>query len=174
MTKISPKVAVYPGTFDPVTNGHVDLIERGLRIFDRIIVAVAPSENKSLFFTLEERMDLIREVMGDHPKIEVDVLRGLLVDYVRKRHATVVIRGLRAVSDFEYEFQLALMNRKMDGNFETVFLMPSERFTYLSSSIIKEVARFGGCLEEMVPEAVTKKFREKISKRGPDLKEGNP
>ena len=158
------RIGVYPGSFDPITNGHVDLMERCLRIFDRIIIAVAPSLDKSPVFTLEERMDLIREVLGDKPDIEVDVIEGLLVDYVKEKGATAVIRGLRAISDFEYEFQLALMNRKMDPNFETVFLMPSIRYTYLSSSIIKEVARFGGCLKDMVPETVEKRLKEKVKK----------
>ncbi|OIP64461.1 MAG: pantetheine-phosphate adenylyltransferase [Nitrospirae bacterium CG_4_9_14_3_um_filter_53_35] len=161
--KLKNKIAVYPGTFDPITNGHVDLIERGLRIFDRIIIAVAPSLNKSPFFTLEERVDLIREVIGRNSRIEIDVIEGLLVEYVRKNKAVAVIRGLRAVSDFEYEFQLALMNRKMDPNFETVFLMPSERYTYLSSSIIKEVAKLGGSLKDMVPVVVENKLKEKIN-----------
>lgn len=158
-------IAVYPGTFDPITNGHVDLIERGLRIFERIIIAVAPSSDKSPFFTLEERIDLIREVMGDNARIEIDIIDGLLVDYVKEKRASAVIRGLRAVSDFEYEFQLALMNRKMDSDCETVFLMPSDRYTYLSSSIIKEVAKFGGSLEGMVPERVVKKLKEKFKRK---------
>jgi len=161
---LKDRIGVYPGSFDPITNGHVDLMERCLRIFDRIIIAVAPSLDKSPVFTLEERMDLIREVLGDKPDIEVDVIEGLLVDYVKEKGATAVIRGLRAISDFEYEFQLALMNRKMDPNFETVFLMPSIRYTYLSSSIIKEVARFGGCLKDMVPETVEKRLKEKVKK----------
>lgn len=161
---LKDRIGVYPGSFDPITNGHVDLMERCLRIFDRIIIGVAPSLDKSPVFTLEERMDLIREVLGDKPDIEVDVIEGLLVDYVKEKGATAVIRGLRAISDFEYEFQLALMNRKMDPNFETVFLMPSIRYTYLSSSIIKEVARFGGCLKDMVPETVEKRLKEKMKK----------
>ncbi len=161
---LKDRIGVYPGSFDPITNGHVDLMERCLRIFDRIIIAVAPSLDKSPVFTLEERMDLIREVLGDKPDIEVDVIEGLLVDYVKEKGATAVVRGLRAISDFEYEFQLALMNRKMDPNFETVFLMPSIRYTYLSSSIIKEVARFGGCLKDMVPETVEKRLKEKVKK----------
>jgi pantetheine-phosphate adenylyltransferase len=161
---LKDRIGVYPGSFDPITNGHVDLMERCLRIFDRIIIGVAPSLDKSPVFTLEERMDLIREVLGDKPDIEVDVIEGLLVDYVKEKGATAVIRGLRAISDFEYEFQLALMNRKMDPNFETVFLMPSIRYTYLSSSIIKEVARFGGCLKDMVPETVEKRLKEKVKK----------
>lgn len=158
------KIGVYPGSLDPITNGHVDLVQRGLRLFDRIIIAVAPNVNKSPFFTLEERVDLIRQVIGDNPRIEVDIIEGLLVDYARKKGASAVIRGLRAVSDFEYEFQLALMNRKMDADFETVFLMPSARYTYLSSSIIKEVAKFGGSLKDMVPEVVERKLKEKMNK----------
>lgn len=158
------KIAVYPGTFDPITNGHVDLIKRGLRIFDRVIIAVAPSLNKSPDFTLEERVDLIRKVIGQNPRIEIDVIDGLLVEYIKKKKAAAVIRGLRAVSDFEYEFQLALMNRKMDPNFEAVFLMPSERYTYLSSSIIKEVAKFGGSLKDMVPDVVEKELKKKMNK----------
>ncbi len=158
------KVGVYPGSFDPITNGHVDLIERGLRIFDRLIVAVAPNADKSPFFTLEERIEMIREVVGKTPRLVIDVIPGLLVDYAKDKGASAVVRGLRAVSDFEHEFQLALMNRKMDPDFETVFLMPSARYTYLSSSIIKEVAKFGGCLKEMVPDAVEEKLKEKMKK----------
>jgi pantetheine-phosphate adenylyltransferase len=157
----TPKIAVYPGSFDPITNGHVDLVKRALRIFDRVIVAVAPSENKNPFFSLEERIEMIREVLGTDSSVEIDVLHGLLVAYVKSKQATAVIRGLRAVSDFEYEFQLSLMNRKMDADFETVFLMPSARYTYLSSSIIKEVAKFGGCLKDMVPASVEKRLKEK-------------
>ncbi|NOY53835.1 MAG: pantetheine-phosphate adenylyltransferase [Deltaproteobacteria bacterium] len=155
------KIAVYPGTFDPITNGHVDLIERGLRIFDRIIIAVAPSENKAPFFALNERVEMIREVLTGRSDVEIDILQGLLVEYVREKKAVAVIRGLRAVSDFEYEFQLSLMNRKMDADFEAVFLMPSARYTYLSSSIIKEVAQLGGSLKDMVPEAVERKLKRK-------------
>ena len=156
-------IGVYPGSFDPITNGHVDLVERGLRIFDKIIIAVAPSSDKSPFFTLDERVEMIKEVIGKKPNVEFDVLEGLLVDYAKRKGASAVIRGLRAVSDFEYEFQLALMNRKMDSTFETVFLMPSARYTYLSSSIIKEVAKLGGCLTDMVPEVVEKRLKEKVN-----------
>jgi pantetheine-phosphate adenylyltransferase len=158
---VKDKVGVYPGSFDPITNGHIDLIKRGLRIFDRLIVAVAPSADKSPFFTLQERIEMIREVVGKDPRIVIDVMKGLLVDYAKDNGASAVVRGLRAVSDFEYEFQLALMNRKMDPDFETVFLMPSARYTYLSSSIIKEVAKFGGCLKDMVPEVVEEKLKGK-------------
>lgn len=156
-------IGVYPGSFDPITNGHVDLVERGLRIFDKIIIAVATSSDKSPFFTLDERVEMIKEVIGKKPNVEFDVLEGLLVDYAKRKGASAVIRGLRAVSDFEYEFQLALMNRKMDSTFETVFLMPSARYTYLSSSIIKEVAKLGGCLTDMVPEVVEKRLKEKVN-----------
>jgi pantetheine-phosphate adenylyltransferase len=160
------KIAVYPGSFDPVTNGHIDLVERGLRIFDRVIVAVAPSVKKSPLFTLEERIELLGEVLGGNAKVEIDVMDGLVVDFVQRQKATAVIRGLRAVSDFEYEFQMSLMNRKMDPTFETVFLMPSARYTYLSSSIIKEVARFGGSLKDMVPEVVRKRLKAKANRKG--------
>ncbi len=163
---VKEKIAVYPGSFDPVTNGHIDLVERGLRIFDRVIVAVAPSVNKSPLFTLEERLELLGEVLGGNAKVEIDVMEGLVVDFVQRREATAVIRGLRAVSDFEYEFQMSLMNRKMDPTFETVFLMPSARYTYLSSSIIKEVARFGGSLKDMVPEVVRRRLKEKAHRKG--------
>ncbi len=160
------KIAVYPGSFDPVTNGHIDLVERGLRIFDRIIVAVAPSVKKSPLFTLEERIELLGEVLGGNARVEINVMDGLLVDFVQRRKAAAVIRGLRAVSDFEYEFQMSLMNRKMDPAFEAVFLMPSARYTYLSSSIIKEVARFGGSLKDMVPEVVRRRLKEKTNRKG--------
>jgi pantetheine-phosphate adenylyltransferase len=159
---LNEKIAIYPGSFDPITNGHVDLIQRGLRIFDRIIVAVAPSLSKSPLFTVEERVAMIRQVLESTAGTEVDVLDGLLVDYVRRKRATVVIRGMRAVSDFEHEFQLALMNRKMDAQFEAIFLMPSARYTFLSSSIVKEVAGFGRSLQDMVPAMVEEKLREKL------------
>lgn len=159
---MSKKTAIYPGSFDPITNGHIDLIKRGLRIFDRVIVAVAPSTIKSPLFTVEERLAMIQEVLESIPRVEADILEGLLVDYMKSREATAVIRGMRAVSDFEHEFQLALMNRKMDPDFEAIFLMPSARYTFLSSSIVKEVAGFGGSLRDMVPPSVERRLREKL------------
>lgn len=159
---MSKKTAIYPGSFDPITNGHIDLIKRGLRIFDRVIVAVAPSTIKSPLFTVEERLAMIQEVLESIPRVEADILEGLLVDYMKSREATAVIRGMRAVSDFEHEFQLALMNRKMDPDFEAIFLMPSARYTFLSSSIVKEVAGFGGSLRDMVPPSVERRLQEKL------------
>ncbi len=157
------KLAIYPGTFDPITNGHIDLIERGLRIFDELIVAVAPSARKSPFFDLKERMAMIRDAIKEHKNVKVEAFHGLLVDYVRERKGVAVIRGLRAVSDFEYEMQIALMNRRIDMSIETVFLMPSEEYSFLSSTIVKEVASFGGSVSGLVPEAVEIALREKFN-----------
>lgn len=156
--------AVLPGTFDPFTNGHLDLIQRGLVIFDEIIIAVAPSHRKKPLFTLRERLRMIAEATRHVEKVKVESFNGLLIDYVRSREAAAVIRGLRAVSDFEYEMQMALMNRRLSANVETVFMMPSEEYTFLTASLIKEVAFFGGNLKGLVPEnvedALKKKFRK--------------
>ncbi|HOO76596.1 MAG TPA: pantetheine-phosphate adenylyltransferase [bacterium] len=154
--------AVYAGSFDPVTFGHLDLIERAVRIFPRLIVAVARNLEKTPFFDLETRLTLLRETTRKFPGVEVDSFSGLLVDYVRSRGAEVMIRGLRAVSDFEYEFQMALTNRKMVPSLETIFLMPAEPFTYLSSSMTREVAVLGGDISAFVPAVVAAAFREKI------------
>ncbi len=156
------RFAIYPGTFDPITNGHLDLVKRGLRIFDKIIIAVAPHPKKLPFLTLEERLRLIRESIKNLKNVEVEAFNGLLIDYVRKRGGCVVIRGLRAVSDFEYELQMALMNRRLDMKIETVFMMPSEEFSYLTSTIVKEVASFGGSIKGLVPEAVEIALRERF------------
>ncbi len=156
------KLAIYPGTFDPITNGHLDLIERGLRIFDEIIIAVAPSPKKQPLFTLEERLRLIREVVKDCKNVSIEAFNGLLVDYVRNRKGVAIIRGLRAVSDFEYELQMALMNRRLDMNIETVFMMPSEEFSFLTSTIVKEVASFGGSVKGLVPDVVEAAIKEKF------------
>uniref|UniRef100_A0A7V4G9D1 Phosphopantetheine adenylyltransferase n=1 Tax=Desulfobacca acetoxidans TaxID=60893 RepID=A0A7V4G9D1_9BACT len=155
-------VAIYPGTFDPITNGHLDLIQRGLRIFDRIIVAVAEGSYKKCLFSVAERLEMIREALADTPRVTVDSFPGLLVDYVKSQNARVIIRGLRAVTDFEYEFQMAMMNRRMEPDIETVFLMTGLRWVFLSSSILKEAAVHGGNIEGMVPEFVYKKVREKF------------
>ena len=160
------KLAIYPGSFDPITNGHLDLLNRGLKIFDRIIIAIAANPAKQPLFSLEERLELIRASLQDHPKKEsilVDTFRGLLVDYVRKVEANAIIRGLRAVSDFEYEFQMALMNRKLSSEIETLFLMTGLRWIYISSRIIKEVVMSGGCVEGLVPEPVEKKLIERLN-----------
>lgn len=156
------RLAIYPGTFDPVTNGHLDLVTRGLSIFDEIIIAVAPSSKKYPLFTLEERLRLIRESVKDYDRVRIEAFNGLLVDYVRIKKGVAIIRGLRAVSDFEYELQVALMNRRLDLNIETVFMMPSEEFSYLTSTIVKEVASFGGSVKGLVPEVVEHALIEKF------------
>jgi pantetheine-phosphate adenylyltransferase len=158
------KTAVYPGTFDPVTNGHLDIVERGLRVFDEITVAVAANPGKRCLFSQEERVALIREAAKGRPGVLVEGFDGLLVDYVRTKGAAAIMRGLRAVSDFEYELQLALMNRKLERNIETVFMMPSLRYIFLSSTIVKEAASFGGSVEGLVPENVAAALREKFGR----------
>jgi pantetheine-phosphate adenylyltransferase len=156
------KIAIYPGTFDPITNGHVDLIKRSLKIFDEVIIAVAKSQRKSPLFTVEERVELIRDVVKDLKGARVEAFDSLLVEYTKSRDGVAIIRGLRAVSDFEYELQMALMNRRLDAEIETVFMMPSEEYTFLSSTIIKEVASFGGNIKGLVPEVVEKALKEKL------------
>lgn len=157
------RVAVVPGTFDPVTNGHCDLVWRGLRLFDRIVVAVAENGAKAPLFTIEERVNMLKQTFEETPRVEVDSFSGLLVDYAAKRGADTILRGLRAVSDFEYEFQLALMNRKLKKDIQTVFLITGLRWIYISSSIVKEAARFGGDIRGMVPEVVCERLREKYA-----------
>jgi pantetheine-phosphate adenylyltransferase len=157
-----PDIAVYPGSFDPITNGHLDLIQRALKIFDHIIVAVANNTFKRSLFTIEERMEMIRESLKDYPQVSIDTFEGLLVKYARAKNARAIIRGLRAVTDFEYEFQLAMMNRRLEPEIETVFLMTGLRWVFLSSSILKEAAFHDGDIEGMVPEIVFKKLREKF------------
>ena len=159
------RVAIYPGTFDPITNGHLDLIKRAAMLFDRIIVAVANNPHKHPLFSLEERMRLVKETVQDFENVDVETFDGLLVEYAEKRGATAAIRGLRAVSDFEYEFQMALMNRKLMPKLETVFLMPSEEYTYINSTIVKEVARLGGKVEEFLPQRVAEALKAKIEKQ---------
>ncbi|MGB9668629.1 MAG: pantetheine-phosphate adenylyltransferase [Thermosulfidibacteraceae bacterium] len=159
------KKAVYPGTFDPVTNGHIDIMKRASRIFDKVIVAIAKGEKKNPLFTLEERYEMLRIVVEEEglKNVEVDTFDTLLVDYVVKVGANVIVRGLRAVSDFEYEFQMALMNRKLNQFVETIFLMPSEQLTYVSSRIVKEIAFFGGNVRCLVPSSVAERLKEKFS-----------
>jgi len=157
-----PDIAVYPGSFDPITYGHLDLIQRALRIFDRIIVAVASNTFKKSLFTIEERMEMIRESLKEYPNVSIDSFQGLLVKYAREQKARAILRGLRAVTDFEYEFQLAMMNRRLEPEVETVFLMTGMRWVFLSSSILKEAAVHGGDIEGMVPEIVVKKLKEKF------------
>ena len=148
------RIAIYPGSFDPVTNGHLDIVQRSQHLFDHVIIAVSRDTHKSPYFSLEERLQFLRSALRGRPGIEVESFSGLLADYVKKRRASCVIRGLRAVSDFEYEFQMALMNRRQNTRFETVFLMPDERYTYLSSSLVREISRLGGTVRGLVPSAV--------------------
>lgn len=158
-------IAVYPGSFDPITNGHIDLLERGLKIFDRIVIAIAANPGKSPLFTIEERCDLIKATLANHPlgnRVRVDMFHGLLVDYIKTIPARAILRGLRAISDFEYEFQMALMNRKLNADVETLFIMTGMRWIFISSRIIKEVVMSGGCVTGLVPEIVEKKLAEKL------------
>jgi len=159
-----PVRAVYPGSFDPLTNGHLDLIERSLRIFDELVVAVVTNPAKTALFSDDERVEMVRESTRHLREIEIVVFDGLLVDLVGRVGAQAVVRGLRVVSDFEYEFQMALMNRKLRGDVETVFLMPHEAYTYISSRLIKEVAGYGGSVRGLVPAGVELRLREKVSR----------
>ena len=157
------KIAVYPGTFDPITNGHTDLAKRGCKIFDKIIIAIAENPQKNTLFSIAERMDFVKNIFSDEKKIEVYPLNKLLVEFSKDHSATVILRGLRAVSDFEYEVQLASMNRSMEPNIESVFMSPAEKFGFLSSSIIKDIARHGGKLEQFVHKDVLKALSKKYS-----------
>jgi pantetheine-phosphate adenylyltransferase len=157
-----PRIAIYPGSFDPVTNGHIDIARRGLKLFDRIIIAILQNPGKQSLFSIEERLEMLNESMSGIDNVEFDTFDGLLVDYAHKRQAIAVLRGMRAVSDFEYEFQLALMNRKLKREVETVFLMTGLRWIFTSSSIIKEAARFGGDVSDMVPTDVNRRIKAKF------------
>jgi pantetheine-phosphate adenylyltransferase len=157
------RVAIYPGSFDPVTNGHLDVVERGLKIFDKLIVAILVNPNKTFLFTLEERIEMLRESLKEFANVEIDTFGGLLVDYAAQRQAHAILRGLRALSDFEYEFQMALMNRRLNREIQTVFLMTGLRWIFTSSSIIKEAAQFGGSIEGMVPVLVEQKIKARYA-----------
>jgi pantetheine-phosphate adenylyltransferase len=157
------KIAVYPGSFDPITNGHVDIIKRGLRMFDELIILIAHNASKKALFSVEERLEMIQEVIRDCKNVRVDQSNGLLVDYVKGAGANVILRGLRALSDFEYEFQLALINRRLNRDIETVFLMTGYKWFYTSSTIINEAASLGGSVKGLVPEIVYLKLQEKFS-----------
>jgi pantetheine-phosphate adenylyltransferase len=159
------KIAVYPGSFDPITNGHVDIIKRGLGVFDELIVLIAYNPNKKMLFSVEERVEMIQEVIRDFKNIRVDSFDGLLVDYAKVAGANVILRGLRALSDFEYEFQLALINRRLNRDVETVFLMTGYKWFYTSSTIINEAASLGGSVKGLVPEIVNQKLLEKYSSK---------
>ncbi len=161
-------IAIYPGTFDPITNGHIDLVNRTLKIFSEVIVAVAPSQKKQPLFTVDERLALIRESIGHIEGARADAFSNLLVHYAEEKESAVIIRGLRVVSDFEFEFQLALMNRRLSENIETVFMMPSQDYTFLSSTLVKEVALFGGDVTGLVPEPVVNALKEKYKSRDRD------
>ncbi len=156
-----PTLAIYPGSFDPLTNGHVDIITRGAKLFDRIVVAILMNAEKAPLFSIPERLEIARVVFKDQPNVEVDTFDGLLVDYVERRRAQVIVRGLRAVSDFEFELQMALMNQRLQPRIETVFMMPAEQYIYVSSRLIKEVFALGGRVHGLVPDMVEERLREK-------------
>lgn len=156
------KIGIYPGTFDPITHGHTDIITRSLRVFDKVVVAVAPNPSKHPLFNLAERLEMVKLVMNDLGQVEVTAFEGLLVDYVERSGAHAIIRGLRAISDFEHEFQMALINRRLAKQVETVFLMPSEEYSYLSSTIIKDVANHGGALTDFLHPEIARRLKERI------------
>jgi pantetheine-phosphate adenylyltransferase len=168
-------IAIYPGTFDPLTNGHLDLIHRGSKIFDQLIVAILKNSEKTPLFTLAERTDMLKKGVADLPNVQVDTFEGLLVDYARRQNASAVLRGIRAVSDYEYELQMALMNRKLDPHIETIFMMPAEAYSYLSSRLVREIARLGGSVHGLVPPFVEERLRQKIKLHKPGSpRGGNP
>ncbi|UCH95130.1 MAG: pantetheine-phosphate adenylyltransferase [Candidatus Aminicenantes bacterium] len=156
------KIAVYPGSYDPLTHGHIDIIMRGLKIFDKIIVAALKNPSKTYLFSLEERMAILRETFKNNPNIEVDLFEGLLVDYLKKKEVNTVVRGLRAISDFDIELQMALMNRSIKPQIETIFLVPSISYSFVSSRLVKEIYQLGGEIQEMVPPIVDQKLKEKF------------
>ncbi|UCE79611.1 MAG: pantetheine-phosphate adenylyltransferase [Nitrospiraceae bacterium] len=156
------RIAIYPGTFDPFTNGHLDLVERGLTMFDTVIVALAPSRKKKPLFSVRERISMMNESMNNQDRASVEVFSGLLVDYVKKKGGIAIIRGLRAISDFEFELQMALMNRRLHSGIETVFMMPNVEYSFLTATIVKEIASFGGDITGLVPEPVENALKEKF------------
>jgi pantetheine-phosphate adenylyltransferase len=157
--------AIYPGSFDPLTFGHVDIIERSARLFDHVLVAILINAQKAPLFSVDERMEIMREILKPRfPNVEVDLFHGLLVDYAQKKQAQVIVRGIRAVTDYEYEFQMALMNRRLNPNIETVFMMPAEKYSYLSSRLVKEIAELGGSVAGLVPDSVEKRLKQRFEK----------
>jgi pantetheine-phosphate adenylyltransferase len=157
--------AIYPGSFDPLTFGHVDIIERSARLFDHVLVAILINAQKAPLFSVDERMEIMREILKPRfPNVEVDLFHGLLVDYARQKQAQVIVRGIRAVTDYEYEFQMALMNRRLNPNIETVFMMPAEKYSYLSSRLVKEIAELGGSVAGLVPDSVEKRLKQRFEK----------
>jgi len=158
------RTAIYPGTFDPLTLGHVDIIARGSALFDKIVVAVLRNVEKAPLFSVEDRIEMIQEAFADSKNVETDAFSGLLVDYARAKKATAIVRGIRAISDFEYEFQMALMNRRLAPSIETVFMMPAEEYSYVSSRLVKEVAELGGSVKGLVPAGVEQRLQQKLGK----------
>jgi pantetheine-phosphate adenylyltransferase len=156
------KIAVYPGSFDPITNGHLDIVRRASQMFDRVVVAVASSVDKNPLFDIDERIDMVQKAVARLRNVRVDRIDGLLVNYVRRKRATVIVRGLRAVSDFEFEFQLALMNRKLDSRIETIFLMTKDEYTFISSRLVKEISQLGGDVSDFVPRGVKRTLAHKF------------
>jgi pantetheine-phosphate adenylyltransferase len=162
---MSEHMVIYPGSFDPITNGHLDLIERGVKMFGGLVVAVLTNIEKRPFFTVHERVEMLREVTREVPNVSVDTFSGLLVEYAKKKKARAILRGIRAFSDYEYELQMALMNRKLEPTMETVFLMPAESYTYVSSRLVKEILLLGGALKNLVPPLVEQRMKEKMALR---------
>ena len=163
------RIAIYPGSFDPLTNGHLDLIERGSSIFEHLIVAVLRNTEKDPLFSVSERCDMLQEMTARYKNVTIEAFEGLLVEYARRRHANVILRGIRAISDYEYELQMALMNRKLDPKLETVFMMPAEKYSYLSSRLIKEIFRLGGCVTGLVPDLVERRLHQKVRPNKPKI-----
>ena len=161
------RIVIYPGSFDPITNGHLDVVQRAAKLFDRVIVAVAKNEGKHPLFTLKDRVALVKKSTAHLPNVETDSFDSLLVEYVVSRKAQAIVRGLRAISDFEFEFQLALMNRKLNENIETIFMMPKDTYTFLSSRIVKEIARLGGDVRPFVPAHVSAALQKKLKPARP-------
>lgn len=159
--KAKPTKILYPGTFDPITNGHIDLVHRATKLFDQIVIGIAIGHHKQPLFSFEERVDLVKQVFANIPQVSVIGYQGLLVDFMREQEITAVLRGLRAMSDFEYEFQLANMNRELDSNFEAVFLTPSQQYAFISSTMIREIAKLGGAVDQFVPKCVVQAFINK-------------
>jgi len=158
--------AIYPGSFDPLTFGHLDVVERSSRLFDRVVMAIITNPQKSPLFTVEERREIIRDIVTPRfSNVEVDVFHGLLVDYAQRKSAQVIVRGIRAVTDYEYEFQMALMNRRLEPRIETVFMMPAENYSYLSSRLVKEIAELGGSVEGLVPKSVEERLKERYKRK---------